>query len=114
MVVSGCHGFSLPLQHKLTAARHRPLDASSAAGPWTAELDADVCANVLMQDSIDRGVFLRRQGDPHSGLRLSAVLNVALDVAMGMAYLHKRGILHGGDCSQPTACCEGQSGPPHV
>jgi hypothetical protein len=51
---------------------------------------------LLAQDSIDRGVFLLRQGDPVSGPRLSAVLSVALDVATGMAYLHECGIIHGG------------------
>ena len=90
--------FFCPSSHSAVQDNSQLLRFSHGKVTQRPQHDTDACAaDLLAQDSIDRGMFLRRQGDPASGPRLSAVLSVALDVATGMAYLHERGIIHGGD-----------------
>ena len=53
-----------------------------------------------LQEAVERGELARMRYNPASGPSLMDVLELAVDVASGVAYLHEHGIVHGGEQAQ--------------
>ncbi len=62
---------------------------------------------IHLQDSVERGAFLRDLRRPEAGPRVPMMLAVALDIARAVEFLHSHGIVHGGACTaDDLATCE--------
>ena len=55
-----------------------------------------------LQDSVERGAFLREVRRPQAGPRVPMMLAVALDIARAVEFLHSHGIVHGGVLVHPS------------
>ena len=91
VVPSACYQGYLP-----GSMRPRAGHLSTVRNPQGHAKPSNCRFSVPLQDSVERGAFLRELKRPEAGPRVPMMVAVALDIARAIEFLHSHGIVHGG------------------